>query len=60
METVQEASLPLGGFFSLVVNGNGYSSETTPLSYDASADKVSEILKCEGILIILHFRSERH
>ena len=39
--TIQEASQPLGGFFTLVVNGNGYSGETTPLSYNANTDEVS-------------------
>lgn len=40
VETIQKASQPLGGFFTLVVNGNDYSGETTPLSYDATTDEV--------------------
>ena len=37
---VQEASEPLGGVFSLVVNGDGYNGQTDPLPHDANTDQV--------------------
>ena len=37
---VQEASEPLGGVFSLVVNGDGYNGQTDPLPHDANTDEV--------------------
>ena len=38
--SVLEASEPLGGVFSLVVNGDGYSGQTDPLPHNANTEEV--------------------
>ena len=49
---VQEASEPLGGVFSLIVNGDGYNGQTDTLPHDANTDEVRKnttinMYKCE-------------